>query len=82
MRRYEAAPVGSRLSMTTSLKPIVLLLGQVFHARNEWNALSSLAELRVSFDHNPAAATCNFGTRDTLKKRALLTMAAASQGWQ
>ncbi|KAL8653149.1 MAG: hypothetical protein Q9210_002270 [Variospora velana] len=34
------------LSMTTSPKPIVLLLGEVFHAQDEWNALSSLAELR------------------------------------
>ncbi|KAL8922846.1 MAG: hypothetical protein Q9208_004971 [Pyrenodesmia sp. 3 TL-2023] len=32
--------------MTASPKPIVLLLGEVFHAQSEWNELASLAELR------------------------------------
>ncbi|KAI4152593.1 MAG: hypothetical protein L6R39_001771 [Caloplaca ligustica] len=32
--------------MTASPKPIVLLLGEIFHAQTEWIALSSLAELR------------------------------------
>ncbi|KAI4147379.1 MAG: hypothetical protein LQ341_001810 [Variospora aurantia] len=39
-------PLLGALSMTASPKPIVLLLGEVLHAQVEWNALSSLAELR------------------------------------
>lgn len=35
--------------MTISPKPIVLLLGEVFHAKNEWKDLAEIAELRVSF---------------------------------
>lgn len=47
--------------MTASPRPIVLLLGEVLHAQNEWNTLSSLAELRVSFDDdNPATLVAHF----------------------
>ncbi|KAL8951467.1 MAG: hypothetical protein Q9222_002568 [Ikaeria aurantiellina] len=35
-----------------SLKPVILLLGEVIYAQPEWNALSSLAELRQIVDGN------------------------------
>lgn len=37
------------LEMTDSPKPIVLLLGEVLHAKKEWDGLAEIAELRVSF---------------------------------
>lgn len=43
------------LSMKSPRKPIVLLLGEVLHAQEEWRALSSLAELRVSVTPHHAA---------------------------
>lgn len=35
--------------MTNSPKPIVLLIGEVLHAKEEWDGLAEIAELRVSF---------------------------------
>lgn len=34
------------------VKPVVLLLGEVILAESEWNALTAIAELRVSHDHS------------------------------
>ncbi|KAL8837091.1 MAG: hypothetical protein Q9170_002648 [Blastenia crenularia] len=52
--------------MTTSPKPIVLLLGEVLHAQNEWNALSSLAELRQikTGDREQFLKDCQSGAHD------------------
>ncbi|KAL8915297.1 MAG: hypothetical protein Q9171_000167 [Xanthocarpia ochracea] len=38
--------------MTISPKPIVLLLGEVLHAKNEWHDLAEIAELRQLKDGN------------------------------
>ena len=37
-----------QMSVSETSRPIVLLLGEIYHARTEWDALSTLGELRVS----------------------------------
>lgn len=71
--------------MPVSPKPIVLLLGEVLHAPDEWSALSSLAELRVSLNHNPAARLtsaflCHSSGLLQVRKQVLTIIAANQDG--
>ncbi|KAI4248776.1 MAG: hypothetical protein LQ352_005804 [Teloschistes flavicans] len=52
--------------MKSSRKPIVLLLGEVLHAQDEWRALSSLAELREvrDGDRKRFLGDCRSGVHD------------------
>ncbi|KAL8694249.1 MAG: hypothetical protein Q9218_001075 [Villophora microphyllina] len=52
--------------MTASSKPVILLLGEIFHAQTEWKALSSLAELREvkDGDRERFLSDCRSGVYD------------------